>query len=350
MKIAPVYHVLKGETWCDVRVIHTGQHYDSNMSRYFFHDLGLPEPDRNLNVGSGTHAEQTAAVLLAYERVCFEHRPDWIIVVGDVNSTAACALVGAKLCIPVAHLEAGLRSGDRNMPEEINRIVTDCVSSLLWTPSVDADENLKKEGIPPDKIERVGNIMIDSYELLRDKIEKDDTRARLSLDPGQYGVVTLHRPSNVDDVKILSLLVDQLRRSAKRLPLVFAVHPRTRKQLDKLKLTEDLENSSDLKLIEALGYIQFMNLVRDARLVITDSGGIQEETTYLNIPCLTLRDTTERPITVSQGSNRLVKPHDLLSAVDTALSGSLQEARCPELWDGHTASRVAQSLRDRIEH
>jgi UDP-N-acetylglucosamine 2-epimerase (non-hydrolysing) len=328
MKVAPVYHALN----------------------YFFEDLGLPEPDYNLNVGSGTHAEQTAGVMLAYERVCFEQQPGWIVVVGDVNSTAACALVGAKLCIPVAHLEAGLRSRDRSMPEEINRIVTDSVSSLLWTPSPDADENLKNEGIAPEKIERVGNIMIDSYELLRAKIGKDDSRAKLSLQPGQYGVVTLHRPANVDNFDTLSLLADQLRATALKLPLVFAVHPRTRKQFDEFKLTKDLDRASGLKMIKALGYIQFMNLVQDAKLVITDSGGIQEEATYLNIPCLTLRDTTERPITISQGTNRLVKPHDLLSAVERVLSGDSQSARCPELWDGQTAVRVAQSLKKRIQN
>jgi UDP-N-acetylglucosamine 2-epimerase (non-hydrolysing) len=320
------------------------------MSHYFFEDLGLPEPDYNLNVGSGTHAEQTAGVMLAYERVCIEQRPNWVVVVGDVNSTLACALVGAKLCIPVAHLEAGLRSRDRSMPEEINRIVTDSVSSLLWTPSADADENLKNEGIPPEKIERVGNIMIDSYELLRDKIEKDGTRSKLSLEQGQYGVVTLHRPANVDNITMLALLVDQLRCSALELPLVFPVHPRTRKKLDEFKLIKSLEGGPNLKVIEALGYIQFMNLVQDAKLVITDSGGIQEEATYLNIPCLTLRDTTERPITISQGTNRLVKPYDLLSAVERILSGDSQSARCPELWDGYTAARVVQSLKKRIQN
>jgi UDP-N-acetylglucosamine 2-epimerase (non-hydrolysing) len=348
MKIAPVYHALKNEVWCDVKIIHTGQHYDTNMSDAFFRDLGLPAPDFYLDVGSGTHAEQMAGVMMAYERVCFREQPDWIIVVGDVNSTAACALVGAKLCIAVAHLEAGLRSRDRTMPEEINRIVTDSVSSLLWTPSADADENLKNEGIPTEKIERVGNIMIDSYELLRTKIERDDTRRKLSLQAGQYGVVTLHRPSNVDNQHTLLLLISQLRKAASALPLVFSVHPRTRKQLEKFQLRKALQDTPGLKMIEPLGYIQFMNLVRDAKLVITDSGGIQEETTYLNIACLTLRDTTERPITISQGTNRLVKPHDLLSAVETVLASGLQHTRCPELWDGHTAARVVESLRKRM--
>jgi UDP-N-acetylglucosamine 2-epimerase (non-hydrolysing) len=348
MKIAPVYHALKSEAWCDVKIIHTGQHYDTNMSDAFFQDLDLPSPDFNLDVGSGTHAEQTAGVMVAYERVCFEQRPDWIIVVGDVNSTAACALVGAKLCIPVAHLEAGLRSRDRTMPEEINRIITDSVCSLLWTPSPDADENLRNEGISADKIDRVGNIMIDSYELLRGKIENDSAREKLSLEPGEYGAVTLHRPANVDNRATLSLLVDQLRQVAARIPLVFAVHPRTRKRLEEFDLLGRLTNVPGLLIVDPLSYIPFMSLVRNSKLVITDSGGMQEETTYLNIPCLTLRNTTERPITISQGTNRLVKPHDLLRAVETVLSGGSQHARCPELWDGHTASRVVESLRRRI--
>jgi UDP-N-acetylglucosamine 2-epimerase (non-hydrolysing) len=348
MKIAPVYHALKNERWCDVRIIHTGQHYDTNMSDDFFHDLGLPPPDHHLNVGGGTHAEQTAGVMVTYERVCFREQPDWIIVVGDVNSTAACALVGAKLCIPVAHLEAGLRSRDRTMPEEINRIVTDSVSSLLWTPSPDADENLKDEGIAAEKIDRVGNIMIDSYELLRTKIEQDHTRETLALGPGEYGIVTLHRPANVDDETTLAVLVEQLERVSRDIPLVFAVHPRTRKQLEKFKLMTKLTELSTLHLVAPLSYIPFMSLVREARLVITDSGGIQEETTYLNIPCLTLRDTTERPITIAQGTNQLVQPSALSEVTKAILHGHRRSGRPPELWDGKTALRVVESLRKRL--
>lgn len=345
MKVAPAYHALVREPWAKVRLVHTGQHYDANMSDSFFRDLRLPKPDFHLEVGSGTHAQQTAGVMLAYERVCIDKRPDWIIVVGDVNSTLACALVGAKLCISVAHLEAGLRSRDRTMPEEINRIVTDAVANLLWTPSPDADENLKSEGVAEEKIECIGNIMIDSFELLRSQIEADDSRERYALQANEYGVVTLHRPANVDDVNKLSLLVDQLKRAAAEIPLVFAIHPRTRKQLQAFNLLARLETTPGLKLVEPLGYIQFMNLVQSARLVITDSGGVQEETTYLNIPCLTLRDTTERPITITQGTNRLVRAEHLLERVQAILSGDWNSGSCPELWDGRTASRLANSLR-----
>ncbi|MGI9302781.1 MAG: non-hydrolyzing UDP-N-acetylglucosamine 2-epimerase [Gammaproteobacteria bacterium] len=348
MKIAPVYHALKKEPWCNVQIVHTGQHYDTNMSDAFFEDLSLPEPHFHLGVGSGTHAEQTAGVMLAYERVCLEQRPDWIVVVGDVNSTVACALVGAKLIIPVAHLEAGLRSRDRTMPEEINRIVTDAIADLLWTPSPDANENLLNEGVQPQKIERVGNIMIDSFELLRDKIERDTTRAQLAPNGSEYGVLTLHRPANVDDRGTLQALVAEIRRAARRVPLVFSVHPRTEKRLSEFGLLQDSKKNHGLRLVKPLGYIQFMNLVCGARLVVTDSGGIQEETTYLDIPCLTLRDTTERPITITQGSNRLVTAKTLVGNVEEILARRWPRSKCPELWDGQAAPRVAASLRRRL--
>ena len=344
MKVAPLYHALAREAWCTPEIVHTGQHYDANMSDAFFRDLLLPDPHFNLGVGSGTHAEQTGGVMVAYEKVCLSQRPDWVVVVGDVNSTAACALVATKLHIRVAHLEAGLRSGDRTMPEEINRIVTDAICDLLWTPSPDGDENLLREGVAPERIERVGNIMIDSLELQRGRIEADGTRAALGLPAGGYGVVTLHRPSNVDRRESLASLVAQLVRSAQALPLVFAVHPRTRKQLDAFGLRETLERASGVRLIEPLGYIPFMNLVFGARLVITDSGGLQEETTYLDTPCLTLRENTERPITVSQGTNRLIRIPDLSASVAAVLDGQWTHGRRPELWDGRTAGRVAASL------
>jgi len=361
MKIAPLYHELARQTWCSPRIVHTGQHYDANMSDAFFLDLTLPKPDVHLGVGSGSHAEQTGKVMIAYEKVCQESRPDWIIVVGDVNSTLACALVGVKLLIPVAHLEAGLRSGDRTMPEEINRIVTDSVADLLWTPSEDGDEQLLAAGVPNEKIERVGNIMIDSFELMRPKIEAAEMAATLGLARGTYGVVTLHRPSNVDGREQLTIIVEQLASVARDgLPLVFPVHPRTKARLDAFgltsRLTDDgvslaldgsiMDGSPGVRLLGPLSYIQFMSLLVDCRIAITDSGGIQEETSYLGIPCLTLRDNTERPITTRLGTNRLVRPATLSDALRTAVTAERKQTKI-ELWDGKTAERVASSLRRR---
>lgn len=348
MKVAPLFHALHRVSWCDVALIHTGQHYDANMSGDFFRDLGLPDPEHHLGVGAGSHAEQTGGVMIAYERVCLAERPDWIIVVGDVNSTMACALVGAKLCIPVAHLEAGLRSRDRTMPEEINRIVTDAVASCLWTPSVDADENLRAEGIPAERIEMVGNIMIDSFEMLREAIEARATRGRFDLASKSYAVITLHRPVNVDDRNVLSGLVDEICAAAKSLPVVFPVHPRTKKNLEQFGLLDRLGRERHVHLTEPMGYIDFMGLVREARIIVTDSGGMQEETTYLNIPCLTIRDTTERPITISQGSNRLVNVGAVHAAIERSLADGWPAARRPKYWDGRTAERVVASLKRRV--
>ena len=350
MKIAAVVRAMRAATPpMAVRLLHTGQHYDADMSRTFLEDLGLPEPDFHLSVGSGSHAEQTGRVMMAYERLCETHRPRWTVVVGDVNSTVACALTAAKQLIPVAHLEAGLRSFDRTMPEEINRLVTDTLASLLWTPSPDGDENLRNEGIGAERIERVGNIMIDSYELLRDRIEREQTRLRFGLEAGTYGVVTLHRPSNVDEKTTLADLVETLCEVGSAIPLVFPLHPRTRSRLDAFGLMGRLEACAGIHLTSPMSYIPFMGLVREARLVITDSGGLQEETTYLDIPCLTRRDTTERPITVEQGTNRLVEADRLLDAVREIMAGHWPRGRCPDLWDGRTAGRVVESLRKRLD-
>jgi UDP-N-acetylglucosamine 2-epimerase (non-hydrolysing) len=318
------------------------------MSDDIFADLGLPAPHHHLGVGSGSHAEQTGGVMISYEKVAQADRPDWLIVVGDVNSTAACAMVGAKLRIPTVHLEAGLRSWDRDMPEEINRLITDVIADVLWTPSPDADENLEREGIPADRITRVGNIMMDSYELVRPAIEACPWPRELGLVPGGYGVVTLHRPSNVDDPAKLAQLVPALEIAQQRLPLVFPVHPRTRQRLDAAGSLPRLEQAG-IKLVGPAPYIRFMALVSGAAAIITDSGGIQEETTYLGIPCLTLRDNTERPITISEGTSRLVKVEKLVEMLTAALAEPRSARKRPALWDGQTAARCVADLRSRSD-
>jgi UDP-N-acetylglucosamine 2-epimerase (non-hydrolysing) len=349
MKIAPLYHALSGQTWCRAVIVHTGQHYDYNMSASFFRDLSLPEPDFHLEVGSGSHAEQTGRVMIEYEKIAVLARPDWVIVPGDVNSTLACALVATKLGFPVVHLEAGLRSGDRSMPEEINRLATDAIADVLWTPSADADANLLRENVAAEKIDLVGNFMIDSYELLRERIAGAKVVERMALSGRQYGVITLHRPANVDSADSLASVIAQLTSASFSLPMVFAVHPRTRKRLDEFGLMPTLENCANIKLTEPMGYIEFMNLVSNAAVVVTDSGGVQEETTYLGIPCLTLRDTTERPITIDEGSNRLVQPHALIDALSDVMNGRFRTGRRPALWDGKAAQRAVSALRRRAD-
>jgi UDP-N-acetylglucosamine 2-epimerase (non-hydrolysing) len=343
MKVAPLWHALAAHDDFEPVLIHTGQHYDANMSDDIFADLDLPAPDHHLGVGSGSHAEQTGKVMIAYEKIAIDERPDWLVVVGDVNSTAACAMVGAKLHIPVVHLEAGLRSGDRAMPEEINRLVTDAISDVLWTPSPDGDAHLRAEGIPESRITRVGNIMMDSFERIRPKLDAENAPARFGLTPGNYGIVTLHRPSNVDEAPQLAALVDALVEASQRLPLMFPMHPRTKSRVEAFGLSDTLAKGN-ITLAEPQSYKPFMSLLKDARIAITDSGGLQEETTYLGIPCLTLRDNTERPVTVTEGTNRLVKADALVGALDAALAATPGTATRPEFWDGRTAERCVADL------
>lgn len=344
MKIAPLFHELQKREWAEPGIVHTGQHYDVNMSDEFFEDLMLPEPNTHLGVGSGSHAEQTGRVMIEYERILLKLKPDLVIVVGDVNSTVAATLAAVKLKIKTAHLEAGLRSFDRSMPEEINRLVTDAIADILWTPSPDGDENLIREGVPREKIVRVGNIMIDSLEMMRPQIEADNYFENIGLSPGRFGLVTLHRPANVDTPERLEMLCDALVKVGKSLPLVFPIHPRTRKNLEDFGLEAQLENCRNITMLKPLSYIRFMSLVFRCGCIITDSGGIQEETTYLGIPCLTLRPNTERPITITEGTNQLCRVHELEHAVGIILSGVEKETMPPEYWDGQTAQRVADHL------
>jgi UDP-N-acetylglucosamine 2-epimerase (non-hydrolysing) len=348
MKIAPLYHALAHESWCEPVIVHTGQHYDANMSDAFFENLRLPSPAIHLGIGGGSHAEQTGKVMIAYEKVLLEAKPDLVVVVSDVNSTVAATLAAVKLGVKVAHLEAGLRSFDRTMPEEINRVVTDALADILWTPSKDGDENLIREGVAVGKIERVGNIMIDSLEMMRPAIEEARYYRQYDLDPGTYGVVTLHRPSNVDRAESLETLLRSLANISRKLPLVFPVHPRTRKNWEAFGVSEILSREKNVYLTEPLPYVSFMSLVFNCCLAVTDSGGIQEETTYLGIPCVTLRPNTERPVTVTEGTNQLSTNEEVEGRVDALLAAKTRRLFPPELWDGKTAARVACSIYSRI--
>ena len=352
MKIAPLVEAiaLHNEVAGDnsIRIefllVHTGQHYDIEMSEVFFRDLGLPKPDINLEVGSGSHAAQTAKIMVGFELVCLAEKPDWIIVVGDVNSTMACTLVAAKLGIKVAHVEAGLRSFDRSMPEEINRLVTDALADLLLTPSPDADENLLNEGIPREKIRRVGNVMIDTLIGHLDKAREQRAMDRFGLRERGYAFVTLHRPSNVDTEKSLMSIMGTLSDLSNRMDVIFPVHPRTRKQLTTFGILEKATQFPRLIMSEPLNYLDTISLVEKARFVITDSGGLQEETTYLGIPCLTVRPNTERPITIRQGSNQLTSLETIRSDIEHVLNGYRRDFRIPELWDGNTGTRIVREM------
>lgn len=351
MKVAPIIRAINKQNststskFIEAILVHTGQHYDYEMSQIFFEDLELPQPNIHLGVGSGTHAEQTGKVMIEFEKVLLKARPDLVIVVGDVNSTLAAALTAAKLHIHVAHVEAGWRSYDRSMPEEINRLLTDAISDNLFTLSPDADENLRKEGIPQEKIFYVGNVMIDSLLFHKEGASQRQVLSQLGLEKGDYALLTLHRPSNVDDKQSLLRIITAIRQIAQRITIVFPAHPRTQKSISKFEFGQLLQDQRIL-LIEPLGYLSFLKLEMNARLVMTDSGGIQEETTVLGIPCLTLRNTTERPITITQGTNTLVW-NDTSRIVGEAfkiLDGKGKKGKCPELWDGKAAERIVEIL------
>ena len=346
MKIAPLMEALAGVEDVETLLVHTGQHYDERMSELFFRDLGIRAPDFNLGVGSGSHAQQTAEIMRRFEPVCLDCRPDWVVVVGDVNSTIACALVAAKLGVRVAHVEAGLRSFDRTMPEEINRVLTDAISDLLFVTEPSGVENLRREGIANEKVFLVGNVMIDTLLRSRARAERSDILSTLGLTPQSYAVVTLHRPSNVDDAETFSGILTALSEIARDMPVVFPIHPRSRKNLEAMGLGAKVDGADGLRLTEPLGYVDFLKLMAHAAVVLTDSGGIQEETTILQVPCLTLRENTERPITISQGTNRLTgpRPEAILSAYRRVRDHPPHTARMPELWDGRAASRIAARL------
>ena len=344
MKIAPLMREFaKRPSRFEPILVHTGQHYDKAMSDSFFRDLGIPEPDVNLGVGSGSHGEQTARVLIKIEQLLIERKPDVVVVVGDVNSTLAAALAAVKLQIPVAHIEAGLRSWDREMPEEINRVLTDSISHWLFTTEAAAEANLLHEGVPAEKIHFVGNVMIDTLLAHRERALALDTLERLGLSPQGYAVLTLHRPSNVDSPDQLRRLFEVLGRLNAELPVVFPVHPRTAKAIEK----NIGGGKPDLKMTAPLGYLDFLRLLADAQMVLTDSGGIQEETTALGVACLTLRDSTERPVTVSEGTNTIVgtDPAAIEKAIEKLRqSPSPKKGRIPALWDGNAATRIVDIL------
>jgi UDP-N-acetylglucosamine 2-epimerase (non-hydrolysing) len=346
MKVAAVLHAFERMgRGSEVTLLHTGQHYDQNMSGNFFRDLELREPDVNLEIGSGSHAQQTGRIMIAFEDVCLRLRPDWVVVVGDVNSTIACALTATKMGIRVGHVEAGLRSGDRSMPEEINRLCTDAISDLLFTTDPLASANLRREGVAEEKICFVGNTMIDTLMRHVDRARREPLPE--GLVSGAFGVVTLHRPSNVDNPENLCRVLTTIGRIAQRLPMVFPVHPRTRARIEEIPTLRTILEQPGLRPIEPLGYLKFIGLVAHARLVLTDSGGIQEETTFLGVPCITMRENTERPITCQMGTNVLVgsDPAAIEAAAAAALDRPAGQAHAvPEKWDGRAGERIAAAL------
>lgn len=348
MKIAPIQRQMNADSAITPFLVHTGQHYDERMSKFFFDDLQLPQPDVYLGVGSGSHATQTAKVMVEFETLCQNEKPDWVVVVGDVNSTLACSLVAAKQGIPVAHVEAGLRSFDRAMPEEINRIVTDALSDLLFTSEESGNRHLAHEGIAEEKVHFVGNVMIDSLLHFGELASRSPILEQLEVGPKSYALVTLHRPSNVDDRDNLCQILKAFEEIQQELPIIFPIHPRTRKTLDKFELGKLISGMPNLRLIPPAGYLDFMQLTRNARFVMTDSGGIQEETTVLGIPCMTLRENTERPVTVTLGTNEIVgnQKHSIINAARRILNGQWKNGTTPPLWDGQTAARIVEVFKD----
>jgi len=349
MKVGPVLRQLhRRPERFHSSLIHTGQHYDSDMSDVFFAELELPRPDRFLGVGSGSHAEQTAKVMVEFEKVCVADRPDLVLVVGDVNSTLACALTAKKLCIPVAHVEAGLRSRDWTMPEEINRVLTDALSDLLFTPSRDADENLHQEGAAPERIHFVGNVMIDCLMALLPKAQDRHTLETFGVQAGRYVTLTLHRPGNVDEPEIFRGIVEVLAELSQALPIVWPIHPRSRKNLERFGLLQTVQGCGGMRLVPPVGYLDMLALNQGARMIVTDSGGLQEEATILKVPCVTLRNNTERPVTVEAGCNQLAgnEPARIRAAIQSVLDGKGREIRPPELWDGNAAERIVKILAD----
>jgi UDP-N-acetylglucosamine 2-epimerase (non-hydrolysing) len=350
MKIAPLMEAYKAHKTIQPMLVHTGQHYDERMSDLFFRQLGIPQPDINLGIAGGSHAVQTAEIMKAFEPVVLEHKPDAVLVVGDVTSTVACGLVAVKLGIKLIHVEAGLRSGDRSMPEEINRVLTDAISDMLFVTEQSGVDNLRREGVPPEKVFLVGNVMIDTLLRNRSKADESTILADLGLTPGGYAVLTLHRPSNVDDPAVFGRLLDALQVVQQDMPLVFPIHPRTRSNLAKGQLGCRVEGMKNLRMIDPAGYLDFLKLTANAKVVLTDSGGIQEETTILKVPCITMRENTERPITCEVGSNRLVgtQPETILAAYCEVMSGQGRPPQVPPLWDGKAAERIAKILVERL--
>ncbi len=346
MKIAPILQEIEKHPNLDPILVHTGQHYDYEMSQVFFEDLDIPEPHVHLGVGSGSHATQTGKIMMAFEEVILEHKPDLVLVVGDVNSTLACSLVAAKLWVPVAHVEAGIRSFDRTMPEEINRLLTDAVSDYLLTPTKDADENLKKEGIPDRKIFLVGDVMIDTLLKYKDKASSDNMLNDLNLKKHSYVLMTLHRPSNVDEKSNFVKILNALAEIQRLIKIVFPIHPRTRARIEEFGLGSAISDMENLIIIDPLGYLKFMGLMVNSGFVLTDSGGMQTETTVLNIPCLTMRENTERPETIREGTNTLVgNDTDLIIEESMKILDGLGKTGVyPEIWDGRTSERIVKTI------